>query len=156
MRNPLAATRLLTFPLPITTPLRHHQVPPMTADRTAEVLKRELGVDDLGELFEWIDLESPLGSASISQVGGGGGLHAHVRACIFMRASARLHTCVLSCMCSCRSEIVSVGELTYVCVCLYVCVCVRACLCLFECLLSSACVHTCVGERAGRSCYSMV
>ncbi|KIZ06293.1 hypothetical protein MNEG_1674 [Monoraphidium neglectum] len=44
------------------------KVPPMTADRTAEVLKRELGVDDLGELFEWIDLESPLGSASISQV----------------------------------------------------------------------------------------
>ncbi|KAI8476233.1 MAG: ABC1/COQ8 ser/thr kinase [Monoraphidium minutum] len=44
------------------------RVPPMTADRTLEVLQRELGVDDLGELFEWIDLENPLGSASISQV----------------------------------------------------------------------------------------
>lgn len=40
----------------------------MTPDRTAEVLKRELGVSDLSELFEWIDLEEPLGSASISQV----------------------------------------------------------------------------------------
>lgn len=40
----------------------------MPAARAAEVLCAELGVDDLGQLFEWIDLERPLGSASISQV----------------------------------------------------------------------------------------
>lgn len=40
----------------------------MPAERAAEVLRAELGVPDLSELFEWIDLETPLGSASISQV----------------------------------------------------------------------------------------
>jgi hypothetical protein len=46
-------------------------VPPMSAERAEAVLKAELGVDDLGELFEWIELEEPLGSASISPVGVG-------------------------------------------------------------------------------------
>lgn len=42
----------------------------MSAAATKAALQRELGVQDLGQLFEWIDLEQPLGSASISQVGG--------------------------------------------------------------------------------------
>ncbi|GIL52828.1 hypothetical protein Vafri_8592 [Volvox africanus] len=44
------------------------KVPPMSAEATRAALQRELGVSDLSELFEWIDLENPLGSASISQV----------------------------------------------------------------------------------------
>ncbi|KAG2436133.1 hypothetical protein HYH02_011642 [Chlamydomonas schloesseri] len=44
------------------------KVPPMSATATKAALQRELGVQDLGLLFEWIDLEQPLGSASISQV----------------------------------------------------------------------------------------
>ncbi|GIL83202.1 hypothetical protein Vretifemale_12058 [Volvox reticuliferus] len=44
------------------------KVPPMSADTTRAALQQELGVSDLSELFEWIDLETPLGSASISQV----------------------------------------------------------------------------------------
>jgi len=32
------------------------------------ILKEELAVDDLSEMFEEIDLDSPLGSASIAQV----------------------------------------------------------------------------------------
>ncbi|KAG2426342.1 hypothetical protein HXX76_013099 [Chlamydomonas incerta] len=44
------------------------KVPPMSAAATKAALQRELGVQDLGQLFEWIDLEQPLGSASISQV----------------------------------------------------------------------------------------
>lgn len=50
-------------------PERVLQVPPMPPERTEHVIKQELGVNDLGELFDWIDLEQPLGSASISQVG---------------------------------------------------------------------------------------
>lgn len=34
-----------------------------------QVVCEELGIDDLGEVFEWIDLDKPIGSASISQVG---------------------------------------------------------------------------------------
>lgn len=41
----------------------------MSPEVTRAVLERELGVSDLSELFERIDLEKPLGSASISQVG---------------------------------------------------------------------------------------
>ncbi|GLI59949.1 hypothetical protein VaNZ11_002002 [Volvox africanus] len=44
------------------------KVPPMSAEVTRAALQQELGVSDLSELFEWIDLENPLGSASISQV----------------------------------------------------------------------------------------
>lgn len=44
------------------------QVPPMPAEQAREVIERELGVP-LEAVFEWIDLDTPLGSASISQVG---------------------------------------------------------------------------------------
>ena len=40
----------------------------MPADEVEEALKRELRVKSLGDVFEWIDLEKPLGSASIAQV----------------------------------------------------------------------------------------
>lgn len=43
------------------------QVPPMPAAQAREVIERELGVP-LEAVFEWIDLDEPLGSASISQV----------------------------------------------------------------------------------------
>jgi hypothetical protein len=33
-----------------------------------QVLCEELGIADVGEVFEWIDLDTPIGSASISQV----------------------------------------------------------------------------------------
>lgn len=48
--------------------LLHDRVPPMPPAKAKEILTRELGVSDLGDVFEWIDLETPLGSASISQV----------------------------------------------------------------------------------------
>lgn len=38
----------------------------MPAEQTRAVLERELGAP-LEQVFEWIDLEKPLGSASISQ-----------------------------------------------------------------------------------------
>ncbi|PSC70875.1 putative aarF domain-containing kinase 1 [Micractinium conductrix] len=47
--------------------LLHDQVPPLPAGKAREVIERELGAP-LETLFEWIDLEEPLGSASISQV----------------------------------------------------------------------------------------
>ena len=43
-------------------------VPPMPADEVRTLLQEQLGVSDLGDVFEWIDLENPLGSASIAQV----------------------------------------------------------------------------------------
>ena len=46
------------------------QVPPMPAEQAREVIEQELGVP-LEAVFEWIDLDMPLGSASISQVGPG-------------------------------------------------------------------------------------
>lgn len=33
-----------------------------------QVVCEELGIDDLSEVFEWINLQEPIGSASISQV----------------------------------------------------------------------------------------
>jgi predicted unusual protein kinase regulating ubiquinone biosynthesis (AarF/ABC1/UbiB family) len=33
-----------------------------------QVVCAELGIDDLDEVFDWIDLQEPIGSASISQV----------------------------------------------------------------------------------------
>ncbi len=48
--------------------LLQDQVPPMPAQQAREVIEDELGMP-LEEAFEWIDLEEPLGSASISQVG---------------------------------------------------------------------------------------
>jgi len=44
------------------------RVPPMPASAAARVLRRELGLSDLSGVFEWVDLEAPLGSASVSQV----------------------------------------------------------------------------------------
>jgi predicted unusual protein kinase regulating ubiquinone biosynthesis (AarF/ABC1/UbiB family) len=41
----------------------------MSEAQAREAVRRELGVTDLSEVFEWIDLAKPLGSASISQVG---------------------------------------------------------------------------------------
>ncbi|CAD7702937.1 unnamed protein product [Ostreobium quekettii] len=46
----------------------HDQVPPMPAQEAEAVLKKELCVEDIGEVFEWVDFEKPLGSASIAQV----------------------------------------------------------------------------------------
>jgi len=44
------------------------KVPPMSEARATEAIKRELGITDLREVFEWIDLAKPIGSASIAQV----------------------------------------------------------------------------------------
>lgn len=46
----------------------HDQVPPMSAQQTRGVIERELGGAALEDVFEWIDLEKPLGSASLAQV----------------------------------------------------------------------------------------
>ena len=43
----------------------------MSSTQTRRVIERELRINDLSEVFEWIDLEKPLGSASISQVNPG-------------------------------------------------------------------------------------
>ena len=43
------------------------QVPPMSAAQTRQVMERELGGVPLERVFEWIDLDTPLGSASIAQ-----------------------------------------------------------------------------------------
>jgi predicted unusual protein kinase regulating ubiquinone biosynthesis (AarF/ABC1/UbiB family) len=40
----------------------------MPPQQVSDLLKEELGVADLTEVFEWIELERPLGSASIAQV----------------------------------------------------------------------------------------
>lgn len=57
------------MPLPICQRLSrlHDQVPPMPPQQTREVIEAELNAP-LEQIFEWIDLEKPLGSASISQV----------------------------------------------------------------------------------------
>ena len=47
--------------------LLQDQVPPMPPAQAREVIEDELGMP-LEQAFEWIDLEEPLGSASISQV----------------------------------------------------------------------------------------
>jgi len=43
------------------------KVPPMTPEKTKEVIEQRLG-KPIDEVFAWIDLEAPLGSASIAQV----------------------------------------------------------------------------------------
>lgn len=48
--------------------LLHDRVPPMPASQVRSVVEAELGGVPLDAVFEWIDLENPLGSASISQV----------------------------------------------------------------------------------------
>ena len=40
----------------------------MPAQRARRVIEEELGGVPLEEVFEWIDLDTPLGSASIAQV----------------------------------------------------------------------------------------
>ncbi|CAG9460985.1 unnamed protein product [Pedinophyceae sp. YPF-701] len=57
------------IPLPICKELSklHDQVPPMPAQQAKKMLTEELGVPP-EEVFEWIDFDTPLGSASISQV----------------------------------------------------------------------------------------
>ena len=40
----------------------------MDPEATRSIICKELGIQDLSDVFEWIDLESPLGSASIAQV----------------------------------------------------------------------------------------
>lgn len=40
----------------------------MSAEQTRGVIERELGGACLEDVFEWIDLEKPLGSASLAQV----------------------------------------------------------------------------------------
>ena len=44
------------------------QVPPMPASQARAVIEEELGGLPLEEVFDWIDLNEPLGSASIAQV----------------------------------------------------------------------------------------
>lgn len=41
----------------------------MPAGQVREIILREFGVRRLEDIFEWIDLEAPLGSASLAQVG---------------------------------------------------------------------------------------
>jgi len=48
--------------------LLHDRVPPMPAAAVERVIRQELGGVPLDQVFEWIDLDTPLGSASISQV----------------------------------------------------------------------------------------
>jgi predicted unusual protein kinase regulating ubiquinone biosynthesis (AarF/ABC1/UbiB family) len=48
--------------------LLHDQVPPMPAAQVRAVIEEELGNVPMDQIFEWIDLDNPLGSASISQV----------------------------------------------------------------------------------------
>jgi predicted unusual protein kinase regulating ubiquinone biosynthesis (AarF/ABC1/UbiB family) len=49
--------------------LLHDQVPPMPPPQAGQCIQEELGSNNpLDKIFEWIDLEHPLGSASISQV----------------------------------------------------------------------------------------
>ena len=50
------------------SPCCRPQVPPMTPEKTQHIIESQLGVKDLSEVFEWIDLSKPLGSASIAQV----------------------------------------------------------------------------------------
>jgi len=40
----------------------------MPAAQVSGILQQELGVRHLKEVFEWIDLDEPLGSASLAQV----------------------------------------------------------------------------------------
>jgi beta-amylase/aarF domain-containing kinase len=47
----------------------------MPPDATSAIIRRELGVKDLAEVFDWIDLAAPLGSASIAQVWAGWRVH---------------------------------------------------------------------------------
>ena len=44
------------------------QVPPMSAEQTRGVIEKELGGAKIEDVFEWIDLDKPLGSASLAQV----------------------------------------------------------------------------------------
>jgi len=46
----------------------HDRVPPMPAAKARAVIEDGLGGAPLGDVFQWIDLESPLGSASVAQV----------------------------------------------------------------------------------------
>ncbi|KAK9834339.1 hypothetical protein WJX81_008600 [Elliptochloris bilobata] len=48
--------------------LLQDQVPPMPAAQALAVLQAELGGQSLDEVFAWINLDTPLGSASIAQV----------------------------------------------------------------------------------------
>jgi predicted unusual protein kinase regulating ubiquinone biosynthesis (AarF/ABC1/UbiB family) len=48
--------------------LLHDRVPPMPPSQVRAVIESELGGAPLDAVFEWIDLDTPLGSASISQV----------------------------------------------------------------------------------------
>ncbi|KAL0038379.1 hypothetical protein WJX77_004264 [Trebouxia sp. C0004] len=56
-------------PMPICQQLSllHDQVPPMTPEKTKEVIEQRLG-KPIDAVFAWIDLGAPLGSASIAQV----------------------------------------------------------------------------------------
>lgn len=40
----------------------------MPAHVAEELIKSELGISSLHEVFEWINLQQPLGAASIAQV----------------------------------------------------------------------------------------
>ena len=46
----------------------HDQVPPMPAAQARAAIEDELGGRPLESVFEWVDLDAPLGSASIAQV----------------------------------------------------------------------------------------
>jgi hypothetical protein len=53
----------------------------MPAQQARQVIEQELGVP-LEAVFEWIELDEPLGSASISQVGGAGAAHCGWHVCV--------------------------------------------------------------------------
>uniref|UniRef100_A0A7S1WZN2 LysM domain-containing protein n=1 Tax=Tetraselmis chuii TaxID=63592 RepID=A0A7S1WZN2_9CHLO len=46
----------------------HDEVPPMPPQQVKKIILKELGVSNIHDVFEWIDLEKPLGSASLAQV----------------------------------------------------------------------------------------
>jgi hypothetical protein len=71
----------------------------MPGERAEALIKAELGIDSLGEVFDWIELQEPLGSASISQVGLclGQGVKDAGDACVCSGTSACLPSCAASC-----------------------------------------------------------
>ncbi len=67
IHGPPTATHAATQPGAPWWPLARPQVPPMSPDQARSAICQELGVEKLSDVFEWIDLDKPLGSASVAQ-----------------------------------------------------------------------------------------
>lgn len=66
----------------------------MPAGEAEQLIKSELGISSLLEVFEWIDLQQPLGAASIAQVGA-----MQLQSLCSYRS---VHASVAPCMVACR------------------------------------------------------